>query len=249
MNPEFYLLPIFFCIALFYAAAGFGGGSSYLAVLSLFSFEFTIIRILALLCNITVVTGSVALFLKEKFYDFRKILPLVLLSVPFAFVGGLLRIDEQLFFFLLGITLLLAALLMIVSKQKTVREYPQFVNNLIGSGIGFLSGLVGIGGGIFLSPLLYLSKWGKPKQIAACTTLFIFVNSIAGLAGQIITNGFQIEWKFALLLMLSVFLGGQIGARLTVYRLSPVVLRRVTALLILIVGLRLLYKSVSTLVG
>ncbi len=256
MLPEIYLLALlFFTIALFYASAGFGGGSSYLAVLALFpTLAFTEMRLLALLCNITVVSGSVYLFYKQNLLKIQRILPLILLSVPFAYLGGTLRIRQDFFFLLLGLTLFAAAVAMLFlgkdATQKVTLSHPvseyksaKFSSGIIGSGIGFLSGLVGIGGGIFLSPLLYLLRWGRAKQIAACTAVFILVNSAAGLIGQIATHGFTLDPQVAAILMSSVFLGGQIGARLTVFKLSPVLVKRITAILILAVSIRLLYKA------
>ena len=247
MPIELYtLIPIFFFIALFYAAAGFGGGSSYLAVLALFPFEFTTIRLIALLCNITVVSGSLYIFYRNGYLKMKRILPLILLSVPFAYLGGRMKISQEFFFILLGFTLLTAAILMLLSKSTQTRKLPHYANAIIGSGIGFLSGVVGIGGGIFLSPLLYLSRWGTAKIIAACTALFIFVNSIAGLLGQIMTNGFSVDFSFVAWLIAAVFVGGQIGVRLTAFRLNPVLVKRITAVLILLVAVRILWKYMAS---
>jgi uncharacterized membrane protein YfcA len=234
------LIPIFFIISMIYAAAGFGGGSSYLAVLALFPLEFTSLRMIALLCNIIVVSGSLFIFYKHGFLKIRKALPLILLSVPFAYLGGRLKIEEQVFFMILGITLLIAAVLMLIDKREKTVNLPKFANPIIGGGIGFLSGLVGIGGGIFLSPFLYLTHWEKAKTIAATTAGFIFVNSIAGLIGQINTNGFGIDLKSVGLLLCTVFIGGQIGSRLTVKWINPIVVKKITAFLILFVAIRIL---------
>lgn len=241
----FTLLPIFFFIALFYSAAGFGGGSSYLAVLALFPLEFTTIRLLALVCNITVVSGSVYLFYKNGHLRLARIWPLVLLSIPLAYWGGSLRLGQQGFFLLLGCTLFIAALLMLFSSEHSLRKFPVYTNAIIGGGIGFLSGMVGIGGGIFLSPLLYLSRWGKAKTIAATTAIFIFVNSLAGLGGQILHNDISIAPSLLIGLMTAVFAGGQIGARLTAIRLDPPVVKKITAVLILIVAIRILVKWIA----
>ena len=243
MAIELYtLIPLFFLIALFYAAAGFGGGSSYLAILALFPFEFTTIRLIALMCNITVVSGSVFIFYQNGYLKLKRILPLIILSIPFAYIGGRIKISEEFFFILLGFTLLTAAILMLLSKPTQTRKLPNYANAFIGSGIGFLSGIVGIGGGIFLSPLLYLSRWGTAKVIAGCTALFILVNSIAGFAGQVMTNGFPVDFSFAIWLIGAVFVGGQIGARLTAFRLNPMVIKRITAVLILFVAIRVLWR-------
>lgn len=238
-----YLIPIFFFIALVYSSAGFGGGSSYLAVLTLFSFEFTTIRMVALLCNIAVVSGSVWIFSRKGFLKIRKILPLVLLSVPFAYLGGRMKIDQNEFYILLGFTLLVAAIIMMISKTKNELPLPRFSNAMIGGAIGFLSGMVGIGGGVFLSPMLYFSRWAEVKVIAATTAAFILVNSISGLTGQIMTHGFQLDWKVVGGLLLAVIAGGQIGARFTAGKVNPLIVRRITSVVILVVGLRLLWKN------
>ncbi len=235
------LVPVFFFIAMIYSSAGFGGGSSYLAVLALFHFEFTTIRMIALLCNIAVVSGSVWIFYKKGFLKIRKILPLILLSIPFAFMGGRLKIEQEVFFILLGFTLLIAAILMLLSKSDKAVDLPKYSNAFIGGGIGFLSGIVGIGGGVFLSPLLYLSRWAEAKVIAATTAAFILVNSISGLTGQIFSNGFQIEYSTAISLVLAVFFGGQIGARFTAGKVNPIMIRRITSVVILLVAVRLLW--------
>ena len=243
-NDLLILIPIFFLIATVYSSAGFGGGSSYLAILSLFSIEFTTIRILALLCNIAVVTGSVWIFYKKGFLKITRLLPLVSLSIPFAFLGGQVKISQNVFFIILGVTLLVASLLMMISKPKKPVHLPRLSNAVIGSSIGFLSGVVGIGGGIFLSPLLYLSRWAKAKVIAATTATFILFNSIAGLMGQILSVGFQVDFLFAALLIIAVIAGGQIGARFTAGKVNPLIVRRMTSVLIFIVALRILWKYV-----
>jgi len=247
-NDLLILIPVFFFIAMIYSSAGFGGGSGYLTVLSLFSIEFTTIRVIALLCNIAVVSGSVWIFYKNGFLQIRKVLPIVLLSVPFAFLGGRMRIEQDFFFLILGFTLLIAAILMMVSKTEKQLVLPKFSNALIGGGIGFLSGVVGIGGGIFLSPLLYLSRWAEAKVIAATTAAFILVNSISGLTGQIITNGFGIKFSTALMLIFAVVLGGQIGARFTAGIVNPLMVKRITSIVILVVAIRLLWKYAPVLI-
>lgn len=245
MSSELYsLIPLFFIIATVYSSAGFGGGSSYLAVLSLFSIEFTAIRIIALLCNITVVSSSVYLFYQHDLIPMKRIWPLVILSVPLAFLGGTIQLDQSVFFILLGITLICAALFMIIKRDKSQRRLPQYTNGVIGGGIGFLSGLVGIGGGIFLSPVLYITRWHTAKAIAATTAFFILVNSIAGLIGQWVSGSFEIDWKFIIGLLIAVFLGSQLGSRLTIFRLNPIWVKRITAVLILIVGVRILIQWV-----
>lgn len=242
------IISLFFLIAILYSSVGFGGGSSYLAVLSLTSLAFTQIRAIALLCNIVVVTGSTFLYIKNKLFNWKKIIPLVLISVPMAFIGGYLRISQTFFFILLGITLLVAAILMWTSKYITEKaddyNFKKSITNDVsyGGGIGFISGMVGIGGGIFLAPLLHLTKWDTPKKIAATSSFFILVNSIAGLTGQYLNPTFSIEPTITLILMSTVLIGGQIGSRLSAKLISPFMLKKATAILISFVALRILWK-------
>jgi len=246
LNWEIILL--FFLIAILYSSVGFGGGSSYLAVLALSTLAFTQIRAIALLCNIVVVTGSTYIYIKNKLFNWKKIIPLVLASVPMAFFGGYLKISQTFFFILLGITLLVAAILMWISKYITSKANDLHLKKSLskdasyGGGIGFVSGMVGIGGGIFLAPLLHLTKWDTPKRIAATSSFFILVNSIAGLVGQYLNPNFSIEPKITTILMVTVLFGGQIGSQISVKLISPNKLKKATALLIGFVALRILWK-------
>lgn len=225
-----------------YSSAGFGGGSSYLATLSLFPMAFGDIRMTALICNIVVVSGSVILFNKHRFLNWKRIVPLIILSVPMAYLGGKMMIGERTFFIILGFSLLMASMAMVWDRRMSTIKIPKYGNAVIGGGIGFLSGIVGIGGGIFLSPLLHLGRWGTPKVIAATSAIFILVNSLAGIVGQYVTNGIGVDLYKLTLLVFAVFLGGQVGVRMTIFKLNPLLVRRITAIVILIVSLRLLFK-------
>ncbi len=242
MNEILILAIIFFIVATVYSSAGFGGGSSYLAVLSFFPLVFTDIRMTALICNIVVVGSSVILFYKHQLINWKKLLPLIIASVPLAYLGGQLLISERVFFIILGISLLFASLAMIFDKGQETFKLPKYFNGVIGGAIGFLSGLVGIGGGIFLSPILHLSRWSKPKVIAASSAVFILFNSISGILGQYVSYGFNLELNKILVLIFAVFLGSQIGVRLTIFKFKPMFVRRTTAVVIFIVSLRILFK-------
>ena len=241
------IISLFFIIAFLYSSVGFGGGSSYLAVLALTGFAFTQIRSTALLCNIVVVSSNVILFIKRDSYHWKKVIPLTLFSVPFAFFGGYLKISQSFFFILLGSVLLFAAITMWISKRisssnNISNKLSIKKNATYGSIIGFVSGMVGIGGGIFLAPLLHISKWDNPKKIAATASFFILVNSISGLLGQYINTDFQINWSLTSILLITVFIGGQIGSRMSNKLLNAIQLKKATALLIAFVSIRILWK-------
>jgi len=241
------LILLFFCVAILYASVGFGGGSSYLAILALTGFVYTQIRATALLCNIVVVTGNVIYFYRQKLYRWGKVIPLVLFSIPFSFLGGYLKINQTFFFILLGFTLFFAAISMWVSKKIANSEvaktnFSLTKNASYGGFIGFISGIVGIGGGIFLAPLLHLTNWDRPKKIAATASFFILVNSISGLIGQSINPNFTIDWNLTTVLLITVFIGGQIGSRFSTKFLKPIQLKKATAVLIVFVSIRILWK-------
>jgi uncharacterized protein len=253
------LVILFFIIAAVYASAGFGGGSSYLAVMALFGLQQNVMRPTSLMCNIVVVLGGTYIMWKNGYLNFKKIIPLSIASVPLAYFGGLIKLSDRTFFLLLGSSLILAALLMFFQKKSNILENDNqdkqlIINDLpnkksfwqslgIGGLIGFFSGMVGIGGGIFLSPILNLMRWDTPKNIAATASFFILINSISGLIGQLQKQP-HLDWAFTLPLLLSVFVGGQIGSRLSVFKLNQLFVRQVTAALVLYAGVNILWTHI-----
>lgn len=232
-----------------YSSVGFGGGSSYLAILALTGIAFTQIRSIALLCNIMVVSGNVYLFYKQNQLEWKKIIPLVSLSIPLSYLGGYLKINQKLFFIALGFTLCFAAITMWFSKKRTKKNNKEYnynfiKNTCIGGIIGFISGMVGIGGGIFLAPFLYLTNWSTPNKIAATASFFILVNSFAGLFGQFSNPNFEINWSFSSILLFTVFIGGQLGNKISNRYFTPIQLKKATSILIAFVSLRILYMNV-----
>jgi uncharacterized protein len=243
------LLFFFFVIAFVYASVGFGGGSSYLAVLALYPLAFQEIRLIALLCNVVVVTGGTLLFIRHGQVDWKKIIPLVLVSVPMAFLGASLRLEQETFFILLGCSLLAAAALLWMQNRLTGRieeteaspsRYTR--DGLLGGSLGLLSGMVGIGGGIFLAPLLNLIRWDTTRRIAATASLFILVNSVSGIAGQLTQLPATVDFNRILWLGIAVLAGGQLGSRIAIAKFNPLVIRRLTAVLIFVAGIEVLYK-------
>jgi uncharacterized membrane protein YfcA len=244
---NWHIILLFFSVAILYSSVGFGGGSSYLAILALTGIVFTQIRATALLCNIVVVSGNVFLFYQQKKINWKKIFPLVLFSIPLAYLGGKLEISQSLFSILLGATLFFAAISMWISKrfvssEEKTTNLSVAKNGAFGSIIGFISGMVGIGGGVFLAPILHLSNWDTPKKIAATASFFILVNSLAGLFGQYSNPNFEIDWSLTSVLLVTVFIGGQIGTRISNIYFTPIQLKKATSILIAFVSLRILWK-------
>ena len=241
---------LFFIVALLYSMVGFGGGSSYNALLVLFEVDHQIYPTIALLCNLIVVTGGCWLFIKRGVLSARLLLPFIITSIPMAHIAGRIVIDKTIFLLILGIALFISGLIMVFNKHLQDRLVtPETNPHLwpwglpIGAFLGCLSGLVGIGGGIFLSPVLYFLGWGTAKQIAATASGFIFVNSLAGLSGQYIklqevSSGLNQITEFWPV-FIAVLIGGQIGSRLSNTRLSPQVIQQLTAVLVLYVSLRI----------
>jgi uncharacterized protein len=239
---------LFFVVALLYASAGFGGGSSYLALMALWNVDFQLMKSTALLCNVVVVIGGVYHFYKAGHLPVKKALLISLVSVPLAFLGSYLPMEQETFFLLLGIALTVAALCMcyrmFLEKSYQPKDNPKdtYKYGIIGAGIGLLSGMTGIGGGIYLSPVLRLGRYDTAKNIAGICAFFILVNSIGGLLGQAAKKQIVFDLHFAGPLLLSVIIGGQIGARLSATVLKPRMVEGATALLILYAGVRMFFQ-------
>ena len=242
---------LFFVTALIYSSVGFGGGSTYLALLLIWGVPYTIFPVIALVCNIIVVSGNSINFIRSKNINFNLLFPYLIGSIPFAFIGGSIKIEKSLFEILLFCILLVAGIFLLIesksfNKEKIkINQIPRLISISIGSIIGFMSGLVGIGGGIFLSPLLFLMKAGYPRHITSSASLFILINSIFGIAGQLTKDQILDKVITYWPLFLSVLIGGQIGSLLNIKFLSNKILALLTSFLVIFVAIRMGIKLIA----
>ncbi len=238
---------LFALVALVYASVGFGGGSTYTALLGLWGVDFKLIPVIALLCNIVVVSGGVVRFARAGLIDWRTMLPLLLVSAPLAFLGGLVPLKQTLFLLILGSALLLSCIALLVQPENwKPRNLPQPALLGLSAIVGLIAGLSGIGGGIFMAPVLHLIRWADGKRIAAFASVYILINSLTGVAGQLVKNGPAAMaeplwgyWPF----LLAVLIGGQLGGMMGLRFFSPRLLRSMTALLVGYVAVRLLWQA------
>ncbi len=239
---------LFFLTAILYSSVGFGGGSTYLAILLIWGVPYQIFPIIALCCNIIVVSGNCFNYIRVGNINFKLLTPYLFSSIPLAFIGGSLSIEKEVFEILLFLVLTIAGFLLIFNfksfedEEKVFKKVPILFSSLIGGSIGFISGVIGIGGGIFLSPILLLIKAGKAKHIATISSLFILINSIAGLSGQLSKNFVLNELSNYWFILLLVFIGGQLGNFLNIKIFSPRLLVFLTSILVLFVAMRVGYK-------
>ena len=240
------ILSIFFLItSILYSSVGFGGGSTYLALMLIWEIPFYIIPILALCCNIIVVTGNSINYVKSGNLNLNLLTPYLVGSIPFAFFGASISISRELFEILLFVILLVAGVLLLIKNksysndQFKIKSVPKVISLFIGSVIGLISGIVGIGGGIFLSPILFLIKAGYPKHIVTTASLFILINSIFGVAGQLTKDVVFDEFLNYWPLFLCVLIGGQIGNLLNIKFLSNKTLTIITSILVIFVAIRM----------
>ena len=239
---------LFFITAILYSSVGFGGGSTYLALLLIWDIPYYIFPVIALLCNIIVVTGNSINYVRAGNHNFKLLLPFLFGSIPLAFLGGALIVKKEIFEILLFLVLSIAGLLLLINnksyddKNIIIKKVNLFVSFLIGSVLGLVSGLVGIGGGIFLSPILFLLKADKPKNIVTTASLFILINSIFGILGQLtkenILNEISLYWP----LFISVLIGGLFGNYLNLTIFSNRVLAIITSTLVIFVAIRMGFR-------
>ena len=243
------LLAILFLVtAILYSSVGFGGGSTYLALLLIWGTPYFVFPVIALSCNIIVVSGNCFNYIRAGNLNLKLLIPYLIGSIPLAYIGGSLPIEKKLFEILLFLVLAIAGILLLFNfksyddREKSYRKIPILISIVIGGMLGFISGAVGIGGGIFLSPILFLIRAGRPKHIVTTASLFILINSVSGIIGQLEKNDVLVEILNYWHLLVAVLIGGQIGNFLNL-KIFPVrILALVTASLVLFVAIRMSFR-------
>jgi len=236
---------LFLFTAILYSSVGFGGGSTYLALLLIWEIPYFIFPVIALSCNIIVVSGNCFNYIRAGNLNLKLLIPYLVSSIPLAYIGGSLPIEKKLFEILLFLVLATAGTLLLFNfksyndREESYQKIPVPISIVIGGILGFISGAVGIGGGIFLSPILFLIRADRPKHIITVASLFILINSISGIIGQLTKNDVLIEIQNYWYLLIAVLIGGQIGNFLNL-KIFPVrILALVTASLVLLVAIRM----------
>ena len=239
---------LFLVTAILYSSVGFGGGSTYLALLLIWGMPYFIFPVIALSCNIIVVSGNCFNYIRAGNLNLKLLIPYLIGSIPLAFIGGSLPIEKRLFEILLFLVLAIAGTLLLLNfrsyddQEQSYQKIPIPIAILIGGVLGFISGVVGIGGGIFLSPILFLIKAGRPKHIVTAASLFILINSVFGIIGQLTKNAVLTEIPNYWYLLVAVLIGGLVGNFLNLKVFPTRILALVTSCLVLFVAIRMAYK-------
>ena len=241
----FILSILFFITAILYSSVGFGGGSTYLALLLIWEVPYYIFPVIALLCNIIVVSGNSYNYIKAGNFNFKLLYPFLLGSIPFSYFGGTLLIDKDFFQLLLFVVLSAAGILLLINnksyskKEIKIKKLNFSISVLIGSTLGLISGIVGIGGGIFLSPILFLIKAAQPKHIATTASLFILINSVSGVFGQLTKDNILSDIYNYWPLFIGVLFGGFIGNYINIKIFTNRIMTIMTSLLVIFVSIRI----------
>ena len=242
------LATLFLVTAVLYSSVGFGGGSTYLALLLIWGIPYFIFPVVALSCNIIVVSGNCFNYIRAGNLNLKLLIPYLIGSIPLAFIGGSLPIEKRLFEILLFLVLAIAGTLLLLNfrsyddREQSYQKISIPIAILIGGVLGFISGVVGIGGGIFLSPILFLIKAGRPKHIVTAASLFILINSVFGIIGQLTKNTVLTEIPNYWYLLVAVLIGGLVGNFLNLKVFPTRILALVTSCLVLFVAIRMAYK-------
>jgi uncharacterized membrane protein YfcA len=238
----FYIL--LFLVAFLYSSVGHGGASGYLALMAIFSITPEVMKPTALLLNLFVSLTSFIQFYRGRHFNWKIFLPFAVTSVPMAFVGGLITVDDNIYKKILGILLIIPIVRFLFFANIKVEEIKKSnlaLSLVIGAAIGFLSGLIGIGGGIILSPVLLLLKWSDMKQTAAISALFIFVNSLSGLAGQL-QKGINFSPDMYAYVAIA-FVGGICGAYFGSLKFKSNILKYMLAIVLIVAAYKLLFTT------
>jgi hypothetical protein len=240
MSFEILIILALFVVAALYSSVGHGGASGYLAVMALLAVSPVVTRPTALILNVFVAAIGTVQFYRANHFDWKVFFPFAVTSIPFAFVGGMIQLPMNVYKIILGAVLILAAVRLAVNlkNENEPREPKIWISLIIGAFIGLLSGLVGVGGGIFLTPILLLMNWTETKKAAGISALFILVNSISGLLGnfaqvsQLPANVFV--W------IIAAICGGIVGSTVGSRRFNSMTLRRILALVLIFAGVKLI---------
>ncbi len=243
---QLYLIgPMIFLVALLYSSVGHGGATGYIAVLTLFSIPDVVIASTSLVLNILVSGISLLHFRKAGYFKGRLLWPFLFGSMPMAFLGGYIKLSSHDYELLFGLLILFAAYRLFFGKtvEKPVNFLPEsfWIKCSIGAILGFVSGLIGVGGGIFLSPLILLLGWADAKTTASVSAVFIFFNSLTGILGRFTNNNFSFHSLGILWIILAAFLGSLLGARLGAYKFNNLALRRILGVVLFFAGARLFF--------
>lgn len=239
---DFLFFGLIFSLAILYSSVGHGGASGYLALMAIFSFSPEFMRPSALALNIFVSSIALFTYYKKGHFRLKLLLPFIFTSVPFAFLGGIITINPKYFKIILGIFLIIAITRMIYqpkNQNDEIKEINKSAAYAIGIFLGFFSGLIGIGGGIILSPIIILLKWGTIKQTAAASAAFILVNSISGLIGQF-SQGIKLAPEIGYMLVAAIF-GGIIGSYIGSYKITDKALKYALSVVLTFASYKLLF--------
>ncbi len=238
----FVLLAIFL-VAVLYSSVGHGGASGYLAVMAFMAVAPEVTRPTALVLNLFVASIGTVQFYRAGYVSWRLFLPFAAASIPMAFIGGMIHLPTNVYKIVLGVVLCLAAIRLAIKLKNDdeVKDPPIAVCLFIGAIIGLLSGLVGVGGGIFLTPIILLMRWAETRVAAGVSILFILVNSAAGLAGQYSKGALAVLPGEVWLWIAAAILGGVIGSTLGSKKFDSITLRRVLAVVLVIAGVKLIF--------
>lgn len=242
MESIFIFYILLFFVAFLYSSVGHGGASGYLALMAIYAISPEVMKPTALMLNLFVSLTSFIQFYRGKHFKWNIFLPLALASIPMAFAGGLITMDADFYKKILGLLLFIPIVRFLFYKNipaDEIRKNTIWLSILLGSGIGFLSGLIGIGGGIILSPVLLLLKWADQKQTAAISALFIFVNSFSGLAGHMY-KGLNLSPDMISFVAIA-FTGGLCGSYFGSLKFNQNILKNTLAIVLLVAGIKLIF--------